>query len=38
MEDKKVIIEFENFGFKYDAQIEPTLYDINLKIHEGEKI
>ena len=36
--DKEVIISFENFGFQYTAQAEPTLYDINLKIHKGEKI
>lgn len=34
----KPIIEFENFGFQYDAQAEPTLYDINLKIYPGERI
>ena len=32
------IVEFKNFGFQYNAQAEPTLYDINLKIHKGEKI
>ncbi len=36
--EKEVIISFENFGFQYTAQAEPTLYDINLKIHKGEKI
>ena len=36
--DKEVIISFENFSFQYTAQAEPTLYDINLKIHKGEKI
>ena len=36
--DKQPVIEFNNFGFKYDAQIEPTLYDINLKIFPGEKV
>lgn len=35
---KKTVIEFENFGFKYDAQEKPTLYDITLKIYEGEKV
>ena len=34
----EVIISFENFGFKYTAQADPTLYDINLKIHKGEKV
>ena len=31
-------IEFRNFGFKYTAQSEPTLYDINLTIRKGEKV
>ena len=34
----EVIISFENFGFQYTAQAEPTLYDINLKIRKGEKV
>lgn len=33
-----VVISFENFGFQYNAQAEPTLYDISLQIHKGEKI
>ena len=36
--DKDVIISFENFGFQYKAQAEPTLYDINLNIRRGEKV
>lgn len=32
------IIEFTNFSFKYRAQVEPTLNEINLKIYPGEKI
>lgn len=36
--EREAIISFENFGFQYTAQAEPTLYDINLKIHKGEKI
>lgn len=32
------VIEFKNFGFKYTAQAEPTLYDINLTINKGEKV
>lgn len=32
------IISFENFGFQYTAQAEPTLYDINLSIRKGEKV
>ena len=36
--DHDVIISFENFGFQYTAQAEPTLYDIDLKIRKGEKV
>lgn len=36
--DNDIIISFENFGFKYTAQAEPTLYNIDLQIRKGEKI
>ena len=36
--DNEVIVSFENFGFQYTAQAEPTLYDINLKIRKGQKV
>ena len=36
--EQKTVISFENFGFQYTAQAEPTLYDINLNIRRGEKI
>lgn len=36
--ERKVLIEFENFQFQYFSQAKPTLYDINLKIYEGEKV
>lgn len=32
------IITFENFGFQYTAQAEPTLHHINLNVYPGEKI
>ncbi len=32
------IIEFRDFGFQYNAQAEPTLYNIDLTIRKGEKI
>lgn len=35
---KKKIIEFKDFNFKYRVQAEPTLKNINLTIHEGEKV
>ena len=34
----EAIISFEDFGFQYTAQAEPTLYDINLQIRKGEKV
>ena len=36
--DKDVIISFEDFGFQYTAQAEPTLCHINLQIRKGEKV
>ena len=36
--ERDPIISFENFGFQYTAQAEPTLYDISLQIHKGEKL
>ena len=36
--DNEIIISFENFGFKYTAQAEPTLYNIDLQIRKGEKV
>jgi len=32
------VVIFENFSFKYRAQTEATLIDINLKVNRGEKI
>lgn len=32
------IIAFKDFNFQYFSQAEPTLFDINLTIHEGEKV
>jgi len=36
--ENQPVIEFKNFTFQYFSQAEPTLYDINLSINEGEKI
>lgn len=36
--ENEVVISFENFGFQYTAQAEPTLFEINLKIRKGEKV
>ena len=35
---KKPVIEFQNFSFQNYSQAEPTLKNINLTIHEGEKV
>ena len=32
------IISFQNFGFQYNAQSEPTLHHIDLTIRKGEKV
>lgn len=32
------VIRFEHFGFQYNAQSEPTLYDICLEVRKGERI
>ncbi|MDO4973052.1 MAG: ABC transporter ATP-binding protein [Eubacteriales bacterium] len=32
------ILQFNHFGFQYNAQAEPTLYDINLTVRKGEKL
>lgn len=36
--DKEIVISFEDFGFQYTAQAEPTLHNINLSICKGEKV
>ena len=34
----EAILQFEHFGFQYNAQSEPTLYDINLSVRRGERV
>ena len=34
----ETLLEFRDFGFQYNAQSQPTLYDINLTVRRGEKI
>ena len=36
--NKKAVIEFKDYTFKYTAQSEPTLKNIDLTIYEGEKV
>lgn len=35
---EEVLLEFNSFGFQYNAQARPTLYDISLQVRKGEKI
>ena len=35
---KEPMIVFENFGYKYRSQAEPTVTNINLTIHKGERV
>lgn len=32
------IIEFKDYTFKYRSQVEPTLYNIDLAVYQGEKV
>lgn len=34
----ETMLEIKNLNFKYNAQVNPTLYDINLNIKRGEKV
>ncbi len=36
--ENDIVISFEDFGFQYTAQAEPTLHNINLTIRRGEKV
>lgn len=36
--EQQIIIQFKKFSFKYYAQANPTLKNINLNIYKGEKI
>ncbi len=33
-----ILLTFHNFGFQYNAQSSPTLYDINFTVERGDKI
>lgn len=37
-DENELLVEFRDFGFQYNAQAEPTLYHIDLKIRRGEKV
>lgn len=38
MDKRNAVVSFRDFTFQYHSQAKPTLYDINLDIHPGEKI
>ena len=38
MNAKETVIEFRDFSFQYLSQKEPTLHNINLTVHKGEKV
>ncbi|MBO5292495.1 MAG: ABC transporter ATP-binding protein [Lachnospiraceae bacterium] len=35
---RETLISFENYTFQYRSQAEPTIHDINLQIHKGERV
>ena len=35
---QNTLISFENYTFQYRSQAEPTIHEINLQIHEGERV
>ncbi len=34
----ETVLSFQKFGFKYNAQVKPTLYDIDFSLKKGEKV
>ena len=38
MENRDDLVVFDKYKFKYKAQADPSLFDIDLKIKKGEKI
>ncbi len=38
MENRDDLVVFDKYNFKYKAQADPSLFDIDLKIKKGEKI
>ncbi len=36
--DSELLLDINDFGFQYNAQADPTLYNINLTLHRGERI
>lgn len=38
MENRQDLVVFDKYNFKYKSQVEPSLFDIDLKVKKGEKI
>lgn len=38
MENRQDLVVFDKYNFKYKSQVEPSLFDIVLKVKKGEKI
>ena len=38
MEDREDLVVFDKYNFKYKSQVDPSLFDIDLKVKRGEKI
>lgn len=38
MENRQDLVVFDKYNFKYKAQAEPSLFDVDLKVKKGEKI
>ena len=36
--EEDILLEFNNFGFQYNAQSTPTLFNINFKLRRGERV
>ncbi|WP_311492656.1 ABC transporter ATP-binding protein [uncultured Anaerococcus sp.] len=38
MENRQDLVFFDKYNFKYKSQVEPSLFDIDLRVKKGEKI
>ena len=38
MENRQDLVVFDKYNFKYKSQVEPSLFDIDLRVKKGEKI
>ncbi|WP_311481388.1 ABC transporter ATP-binding protein [uncultured Anaerococcus sp.] len=38
MDNRQDLVVFDKFNFKYKSQVEPSLFDVDLRVKKGEKI